>query len=198
MDKPQPPAKPAIRGIARPVRSVAAWAFVFLASAFAPPGAGSASVQAAFAQGSSVELDEVLFVQAPERDNSGNGIEVIWIPEPLQRFCLGKTHSQCSAMDYCIRTTSKQVSTCKNLAVPLSRLPAYPAGMIPRRMISEGFYKLAPGGPYQKLVDFYKSLPRTALERISMTARIKARIRFARSADDDDFNLEQVLAVAPF
>jgi hypothetical protein len=156
-------------------------------------GARSARAQTV-SQG--VELDEILFVQAPE--HGGDGIIVIWIPEPLQKSCLGKTASQCSAMDFCIRTTSKQVPMCRNLAIPLSRLPSYPANMRPRRMISEGFYKLAPGGPYQPLQDFYKSLPRSSLQRISMTARIKARIRFTRTPDDDDFHLEQVLAAAPF
>jgi len=173
---------------------------------FLPQGACPARAQVAFAQGDSVELDQILFVQAPEQGNtrgavhesSSDGIVVIWIPEPLQKFCLGKTASQCSAMDYCIRTTTKSVSMCKTLAVPLSRLPAYPAGMIPRRVMSLSFYKLAPGGPYQPLEDFYKSQPRGSLDHISMTARIKARIRFTRGADDDDFRLEQVLATAPF
>ncbi len=179
--------------------------FVFCAAglllgALARPGCGVAHAQAAFAQGGSMngERDEILFVQAPEHDNGSGGIVVIWIPQPLQKVCLGKTASQCSAMDYCIRTTSKQVSICRNLAVPLSRLPSYPAGMIPRRMMSLSFYKLAPGGPYQPLEDAYKSLPRSSLEHISMTARIKARIRFTRSADDDDMRLEQVLGTAPF
>jgi len=175
---------------------------VLLLSTFAGQGAGSA--QAAFAQGESTELDEVLFVQAPEgkpgvaRDNSSDGIVIAWIPEPILRFCLGKTMSQCSAMDYCIRTTTKQVPMCRNLAIPLSRLPSYPPGMRPRRVMSLSFYKLLPGGPYQALEDYYKSLPRSSLGRISMDARIKARIRFTPGANDDDFRFEQVLATAPF
>jgi hypothetical protein len=31
-----------------------------------------------------------------------------------------------------------------------------------------------------------------------MSARVKARIRFTRKPDDDDFQLEEVLAVLPF
>jgi len=166
------------------------------------PGQGAGSAQAAFAQG--VDRDEILFVQAPEgkpgtaRDNGSDGMIVAWIPEPLLKFCVGKTMSQCSAMDYCIRTTTRQVAMCRNLAVPLSRLPSYPPGMTPRRVMSLSFYKLQPGGPYQALEDYYKSLPRSSLERISMDARIKARIRFIPGANDDDFRFEQVLATAPF
>jgi hypothetical protein len=151
------------------------------------------------------EMEQILFVQAPEGKtpnatsaNGSGGIEVIWIPEPLIKFCLGKTASQCAAMDFCIRTTSKQVKMCQNLAIPLSRLPAYPRDMTPRRMMSLTFYKLTPGGPYQPLVDAYKSLPRASLERLSLAARIKARVRFTRGDNDDDFQLEQVLAAAPF
>ena len=161
------------------------------------PGYGSAHAQAFTSQGT--ELDEILFVQAPEHDVAGNpGIVLVWIPEPLLKSCLGKTLSQCSAMDYCIRTTSKQVSTCRNLAIPLSRLPSYPRGMRPARVLSLSFYKVTPTGPYGPLLDYYKSLPRSSLGRLSMGARIKARIQFTRSADDDDFRFEQVLATAPF
>jgi len=201
MDEMQQAARPAFptiaRSIARFVRWGAACVLAALLSPLVGPGGGSARAQG-FSQGNSQERDEILFVQAPEHDNGSGGIVAIWIPAPLQKVCVGKTASQCSAMDYCIRTTSKQVSMCRNLAVPLSRLPAYPAGMIPRRMMSLSFYKLAPGGPYQPLEDFYKSLPRSSLEHISMTARIKARIRFTRGADDDDFRLEQVLGTGPF
>ena len=150
----------------------------------------------AHAQGT--ELDETLFVQAPEHDNGGGGIVLIWIPEPLQRVCLGKTYSQCAAMDYCIRTTVKNVPMCRNLAVPLSRLPAYPPGMRPRRMMSLNFYKITPNGPYAALQNYYNSLPPSVLTRISTDARIKARIRFTAGSNDDSIQLEQVLATAPF
>jgi hypothetical protein len=158
--------------------------------------AGSAQAQSSFSQGT--ELDEILFVQAPENDNGSGGIVLAWIPDPLQKICLGKTLSQCSAMDFCIRTTTKTVAMCRNLAIPLSRLPAYPRGMTPHRVMSLSFYKLSPGGPYQPLVDIYKSLPSSSLDRLSMDARIKARIRVTHSANDDSIQLEQVLATAPF
>jgi len=43
-------------------------------------------------------------------------------------------------MDFCIRTTTKNVSTCRNLAVDLAHLPAYPPDMRPRRMLSIYLY----------------------------------------------------------
>jgi hypothetical protein len=161
------------------------------------PGYGTAHAQSS-SQGT--ELDQILFVQAPQHDVSSNpGIVVAWIPEPLLKACLGKTLSQCSAMDYCIRTTSKQVSTCRNLAIPLSRLPSsFPPGMRPARVLSLSFYKITAAGPYGPLQAFYKSLPPSSLQRLSTTARIKARVRFTRNSDDDDFQFEQVLATAPF
>jgi hypothetical protein len=169
---------------------------VVLPSPLAFPGCGV--VRAQSSQGT--ELDEILFVQTPEHDNAANpGIDVAWIPEPLLKICLGKTLQQCSAMDFCIRTTSKQVAMCRNLAIPLSRLPSsFPPGMRPRRVMSLSFYKITASGPYGPLQDFYKSLPRSSLQRLSLDARIKARIRFTREPDDDDFQFEQLLATAPF
>lgn len=196
MHLPQQAGRTTIRGIAGPI--LVFCVVVFLPCPLMRQGAGLARAQASFSQGDSAELDQVLFVQAPEHDNGNGGIVVAWIPEPILKSCLGKTLSQCSAMDYCIRTTSKQVSTCRNLAIPLSHLPSYPPNMRPRRVMSLSFYKLSPGGPYAPLENFYKSLPRSTLQRISMDARIKARIRFTRTPDDDDFQLEQVLATAPF
>jgi hypothetical protein len=185
-------------------RALALCALVFLPgfpASFAPgplahQPAGSAQAQSSFSQGT--DVDAILFVQAPENDNGSGGIDIAWIPEPLQKICLGKTLSQCAAMDFCIRTTTKTVPMCRNLAIPLSRLPAYPPGMRPRRVMSLSFYKLTPGGPYQPLVDIYKSLPSSSLERLSMDARIKARIRVTHSANDDSIQLEEVLGTAPF
>lgn len=178
------------------IRAIAASVFclVVMPGPLAFPGYGVAHAQSA-----GTELDEILFVQAPEHDIASNpGIDLAWIPEPLLKACLGKTLRQCSAMDYCIRTTNKQVAMCRNLAIPLSRLPSYPPGMRPARVLSLSFYKITPTGPYGKLQDFYKSLPRSSVERLSMAARIKARILFTRKPDDDDFRFEQVLATAPF
>jgi hypothetical protein len=188
---------PAIRATAQPVRCVLILCLLFLPPGpLARPGAGTARAQASFSQGE--ELDVTLFLLAPEHDNGSGGIVVAWIPEPLQNVCVGRTMSQCAAMDFCIRTTTKSVAMCRNLAIPLSRLPRYPPDMRPRRVISLSFYKLLPGGPYQPLQDFYNSLPSSSLNRISMDARIRARISFTHTSNDDNFRIEQVLATAPF
>jgi hypothetical protein len=146
----------------------------------------------------SVELEQLLFVQAPEQDNGKGGIVVIWLPQPLQKLCLGKTATQCSTIDYCIRTTNRESSQCKNIGVNLARIPAYPPDTRPRRKLSVMYFPLAPIKGFEQLKDFYKSAPKESLERISMSARIKTRIRFTRKTDDDDFDLLEVLAVPPF
>jgi len=143
-----------------------------------------------------VELEQFLFVQAPEHDNGKGGIVLIWLPQPL-KLCLGKTHTQCANIDYCIRTTNRESSQCKNIGVDLARIPPYPPDTRPRRMMSLMLLYLTPT-KFEPLQNFYKSAPKESLERISMSARIKARIRFTRKPDDDDFQLEEVLAVPPF
>jgi hypothetical protein len=145
----------------------------------------------------SIELEQYLFVQAPERDNGQHGIVVIWLPAPLQRYCLGRTATQCSNIDYCIRTTNRESSQCRNIGVDLARIPKYPAGTRPSRMLSIQLFYLSPDR-FPQLQDFYKSAPRASLERISMSARVKARVRFTRKPDDDDFDLLDVVGVAPF
>src|SRR5579862_4367720 len=148
-------------------------------------------------QPGSVELEQFLFVQAPEHDNGKGGIALIWLPPPLLKLCLGKTHTQCATIDYCIRTTNRESAQCKNIGVNLARLPTYPPGTVPRRMMSIFLMYLQPD-KFEPLQDFYKNAPKASLERISMSARVKARIRFTRKSDDDDFQLEDVLAVPPF
>lgn len=145
----------------------------------------------------SVELEEFLFVQAPDFKNSNGAIVLIWLPQPLQRLCLGKTAKQCANIDFCIRTTNRESSQCRNIGVNLARIPPYPQGTRPRRMLSVVLMYLQPT-KFEKLQDFYKSAPQASLERISMDARVKARIRFIRKPDDDDFNLLDVVAVPPF
>ena len=84
----------------------------------------------------SFELEPSLFVQIPGGKITPGAVQLVWIPEPLEKYCFGKTHQQCASMDFCIRTTTKNVSTCRNLAVDLAHLPAYPPDMRPRRMLS--------------------------------------------------------------
>lgn len=148
-------------------------------------------------QPASMDLDQFLFVQAPERDGSHGSMVVIWLPQPLQKFCLGKTATQCSAIDYCIRTTNRESSQCKNIGVNLLRIPPYPPGTRPPRMMSIVLSRLEPT-KFKQLQDFYHSAPEASLLRISMSARVKARIRFTKKPDFDDLSLLEVLAVPPF
>lgn len=148
-------------------------------------------------QPGSVELEQFLFVQAPEHDNGKGGIVLIWLPQPLLKLCLGKTYTQCANIDYCIRTTNRESSQCKNIGVDLARISPYPPSTRPRRMMSLTLMYLTPT-TFEPLQTFYEGAPKASLERISMSARIKARIKFTRKPDDDDFQLEEVLAVPPF
>ena len=158
------------------------------------------AAQTSSAQASAVELEQFLFVQAPEHDIGKGGIVLVWLPEPLQKLCLGKAANQCAKIDYCIRTTDRNISLCRNLSVNLTRIPPYPSGTRPRRMISLMLVDIRPmkGNGLALLQNFYKTTSRASLERLSINARVKARIRFIRKPDDDDFDLLQIIAVPPF
>jgi len=97
-------------------------------------------------------------------------------------------------MDFCIRTTTKNVSTCRNLAVDLAHLPAYPPDMRPRRMLSIVLY-LARMKGWEALQDYVARAPKDRLERFSQLARIKAKVTFTRTAEDDGFRVLEILSV---
>ncbi len=121
---------------------------------------------------------------------------LIWsgFQQPIQRLCLGKTEQQCASIDYCIRTTNRDVSMCRNLGIPLSRLPSYPAGMLPRRQFSVVLTRLTPDH-FTILQDFFHRAPKASLERLSLSARVKARVRLTRNADDDGLEVLKILVV---
>ena len=146
----------------------------------------------------STELEAILFVQAPQPDNGKGAIHLVWVPQPIEQLCLGKTAQQCSAIDYCARTTNREASTCRSLGIPLSRLPSYPHDMRPRRQLSVIYFAAAPVKNLAMLEDFYHRSPRSSLERLSLSSRVKARVRFTRRPEDDDFEVLEILAVAPF
>ena len=139
-----------------------------------------------------VELEETMFVLKPGTAGI-RGVVLAWIPQPIEKFCLGKTHTECSSMDYCIRTTSKDVPMCRNLAVKLSSLPHYPADMRPRRMISITLLSPATTPGFAELLKFVEDAPAGTLDRLSLKARVKARIKFTRKPDDDDFQVLEIL-----
>jgi hypothetical protein len=149
----------------------------------------------ALAGQTTAELEEWLYVLKPHMPAEHKGVTLEWIPEPLQGYCLGKTPEQCHAMDFCIRTTSPGIAMCRNLVVPLSRLPAYPREMRPRRVLSITFMfgSTIPG--FDALLKYVQSTPEERLNHFSSEARVKARIRLTRSAADDQFQLLEVLAV---
>jgi hypothetical protein len=86
---------------------------------------------------------------------------------------------------------------CRNLGMPLSRLPSYPQNMVPRRVLSVVLMRLTPDH-YANLQEFYHRAPRASLEHLSLSARVKARVRLTRTPDDDSLEVLEILAVAPF
>jgi hypothetical protein len=144
---------------------------------------------------SSVELEPSLFVQLPGGKITPGAVQLVWIPEPLEKYCLEKTHEQCASMDFCIRTTTKSVSTCRNLAVNLAHLPAYPPNMRPRRMMSIALIPPTIMKGWQELEDYIARVPKEKLEHFSSAARVKAKVTFIRRPDDDDFRVLEILSV---
>jgi hypothetical protein len=144
---------------------------------------------------SSLELEASLFVQLPGGKITPGAVQLVWIPEPLEKYCLGKTHQQCASMDFCIRTTTKNVSTCRNLAVDLAHLPAYPPDMRPRRMLSIALIPPTRMKGWDELEDYIARAPKDRLEHFSLSARIKAKVTFTRTAQDDDFRVLEILSV---
>jgi hypothetical protein len=144
---------------------------------------------------SSLELETSLFVQLPGGKITPGAVQLVWIPEPLEKYCLGKTHVQCASMDFCIRTTTKNVSTCRNLAVDLAHLPAYPADMRPRRMMSIALIPPTIMKGWDELEAYIARVPKEKLEHFSSTARVKAKVTFIRRPDDDDFRVLEILSV---
>jgi hypothetical protein len=145
--------------------------------------------------GSSFELEPSLFVQIPGGKITPGAVQLVWIPEPLEKYCLGRTHEQCASMDFCIRTTSKNVSTCRNLAVDLAHLPAYPPDMSPRRMLSIAMIPPTRMKGWEELENFIAHTSKERLEHFSPLVRIKARVTFTRTPEDDDFRVLEILSV---
>src|SRR3984957_141871 len=142
---------------------------------------------------SSLELEPSLFLQLPGGKSVPGAVQLVWIPEPLEKYCIGKTHMQCASMDFCIRTTTKNVSTCRNLAVDLAHWPAYPRDMRPRRMLSVVLFPPTIMKGWEELQDYVARAPKDRLEHFSPLARIKAKVTFTRTPEDDDFRVLEIL-----
>ena len=142
-----------------------------------------------------VELETSLFVQLPGGKFNPGAVQLVWIPEPLIKYCLGKTHEQCASMDFCIRTTTKTISMCRNLVVDLAHLPAYPAGMSPRRMMSLAMIPPTIMQGWDELEAYIARVPKEKLQHFSRTVRVKAKVTLIRRPDDDDFRVLEILSV---
>jgi len=135
---------------------------------------------------------QIAFAQA--FPGTPNGIEMVWLPEPLESTCVGRTMKECFNIDYCIRTTNPNSAQCRNLGIPRSQLPHYPTGMRPRRAISVVLRALGNGNGFGKLKEFYRNAPSSSLERLSMDARIRARISYNNDPSFEGFTLLEVLS----
>ena len=140
-------------------------------------------------------LEPSLFVQLPGGKSVRGAVQLVWIPEPLEKYCLGKTHDQCASMDFCIRTTTKTVSMCRNLALDLARLPSYPADMSPRRMMSIAMIPPTIMKGWDELEAYMARVPKEQLEHFSSPVRVKAKVILTRKPDDDDFRVVEILSV---
>jgi len=145
------------------------------------------------------QREEFLFLLNPPPGSKGAAVVVLWIPPPLLRYCLGKTREQCVAIDYCIRTTNRNVSQCRNLTVDVTNIPKYPRDIYPRRVLAVTYFPAAASviKGLDGLLEYLDAQPKADFDRLSGKARIKAKIKVTRSADDDDFDLLEVLAVPP-
>ncbi len=138
-------------------------------------------------------LEETLYAQnAPE---TPDGIRVMWIPAPLERTCENKRTQRCAEIDYCIRTTTKNTATCRNVGVDLAKLPAYPRDLRPRRVLSVTYFPAAPITGLDKLRTYVASKPKSTFDTLTAATKFKAKIKFKHKADDDDFELLEVLSV---
>jgi hypothetical protein len=155
-----------------------------------------AAAPAAAGQPDSTEMEQTLYVQAPDFAGGDNSIVLVWLPEPLVSTCLGRTMKQCFNIDYCIRTTNPNGPQCSNLGISRARLPHYPPDMQPRRAISVVLTKPGNGNGFALLKDFYSKAPKETLARLSSDATIRARIRYTSTPSNEGFFVLQVLSVA--
>jgi hypothetical protein len=141
-----------------------------------------------------IEMEQTLYVQAPDFPGGDNSIVLVWLPEPLVSTCLGKTMKECSKIDYCIRTTNPNGPQCKDLGIPRSQLPHYPPDMRPRRAISVVLRAMGNDHGFDRLKAFYRNASPSSLSRLSPDATIQARIRYDDDPSFQKFYLLEVLS----
>jgi hypothetical protein len=143
-------------------------------------------------QSDGIEMEQTLYVQAPDFPGAGDSIVLVWLPEPLVSTCLGRTMKECFKIDYCIRTTNPNGPQCRDLGISRSQLPHYPAGMRPRRAISVVLRAMGNSHGFDRLKAFYRDASPSSLSRLSAEATIQARIRYN---DDPSFPRIDLLEV---
>lgn len=62
-------------------------------------------------------------------------------------------------------------------------------------MISITFFPPTIMKGWEELKDYVARAPRDRLERFSQLARVKAKVTFTRTPDDDDFRVLEILSV---
>lgn len=139
------------------------------------------------------EMVQTLFLQAPDFAGGEDSLVLVWLPEPLESICVGRTMKECARIDYCVRTTNPDTAQCRNLGIRRAELPHYPAEMRPRRMVSVTMRKLTNDHGFDRLKEFYRRTPASSLNRLSMDARIRARIRYDDDPQFEGFTLLDVL-----
>lgn len=157
----------------------------------APGIAGSDFLSASAQDGT--EMEQTLYVQAPDFANGGDSIVLVWLPDALESTCVGRTMKECARIDFCIRTTNPNSAQCRDLGIRRADLPHYPAGMRPRRMVSVVLRALGNNNGFDRLKAFYRSAPASSLSRLSIDARIRARIRSNDNPSFEGFSLLEVL-----
>lgn len=160
-------------------------------------GAGDSVAYARSAE-NGVEVEQVLFVQTLPLKNGKVAYDLSWIPAPLEKYCLGKSHQACATMDFCLRTTTPSVAMCRNLGAALTRMPRYPRDMSPRRMLTITLFPPSTMPGFDLLQNVAQTLPRSSAQAFSMAGRVKARVRLTQKPDDDDLTILEILSVAPF
>jgi hypothetical protein len=134
-------------------------------------GAGEivlAHVSLPAAQEKTSEMEASLFVQDPHFANGKKAVQVIWIPQPVLKYCLGKTDKECSTIDYCIRTTNRHAAMCQHLSVDTTRLPAYPPDTSPRRVLSVVYFlPMTSDNGFNRLAEFFEKAPKSSLDHLS-------------------------------
>jgi len=121
-------------------------------------------------QSDGIEMEQTLYVQAPDFPGGDNSIVLVWLPEPLVSTCMGKTMKECSKIDYCIRTTNPNGPQCRDLGIPRAQLPHYPADMRPRRAISVVLRAMGNDHGFDRLKAFYRNASPSSLSRLSAEA----------------------------